>query len=136
VTIKISTTVKIDGGSTISYSTDLDLSAHGTIVKEIPAESGGTPGKVTIPAQPEGAANVKLLMITASSYSDHLTYKATQADGTDLATPASEYKLDQAQTFVGDTVKAIDDAPKNLTFSNATADAITVTIVVGRTAGD
>jgi len=136
MSIKVSTTVKIAGGATISTATDLDVSAHGTVVKEVPAESSGTPGKATIPVQPEGAANVKLLMLTASSYSDNLTYKATQEDGSDLATPATEYKLDQPQTFVGDAVKAVDDAPKNLTFSNATTEAITVTIVVGRTAGD
>lgn len=134
--IKVSTTVKIEGGSTVSSSTELDLPAHGTIIKKVPAQAGATPGKVTIPVQPEDADNVKLLMITASSYSDDLTYKATTAAGNDLATPATEYKLDQPQTFVGDAVKAVDDAPKNLTFSNASASAITVTIVVGRTAGD
>ncbi len=136
LSIKVSITVKIDGGSTISTTTDLDVSAHGTVVKDIPPELGGTPGKATIPVQPEDAAHVKLLMITASSYSDDLTYKATEADGSDLATPTTEYALDQPQTFVGDAVKAVDSAPKNLTFSNATADAITVTIVVARTAGN
>jgi len=134
--IKVSTTVKIDGGSTVSTSTSLNVSAHGTIVKEVPAATGSTPGKIVIPVQPEDADHVKLVMISASAYSEDLTYKATTAAGNDLSTPATEYTLDQPQAFVGNAVKAIDDSPKHITFSNAGAEAVTVTIVVGRSAGN
>lgn len=133
--IKVSTTVNIDGGSTVSTSATIDVSAYGTIVKEVPAAESGTPGKVVIPVQPEDADHVKLVMMSASAYSEDLTYKATTAAGNDLSSPATEYKLDQPQAFVGDAVKAIDDSPKHLTFSNTGAEAVTVTIVVGRSAG-
>jgi hypothetical protein len=136
MSIKVSTTVKIDGGATVSSTTTLDLSAHGTVIKTVPAESGGTPGSVIIPLQPEGADHVKLVMITASAYSEDLSYQATDSSGTDLTPAGAVYQLDQPQSFVGDAVKAIHANPNFLTFTNATADAITVTIVVARTAGN
>ena len=104
-------------------------------MKEVPAAASGTPGKVVISVQPEDADHVKLVMMPASAYSYDLTYKATTAAGNDLSSPVTEYKLDQLQAFVGDAVKAIDDSPKHLTFSNTGAEAVTVTIVVGRSAG-
>jgi len=132
--IKVSTTVSVDDGPMLSVSTSLDVDAYDVIEKEI-----ADGGNATLPVQLEAAGNVKLLFIKASAYpetSSELTYKATKSDGSDLTpTAATEYELDQPHMYNGDSVQAVADAPQYIKFTNGSAKAVTVTILVGRTAG-
>jgi len=131
--IKLSTTISIDGGPSISVAASLDVDAYDVIEKEV-----GSASSVTLPVQPEAAGKVQLMFIKASAYpetSSELTYKATDDSGGDLSPVASQFELDQPQAFSGDAVKGVADEPKYLTITNNSDSDVTVMIIVGRSAG-
>ncbi|MDX8391051.1 MAG: hypothetical protein R8K53_00530 [Mariprofundaceae bacterium] len=131
--IKISTTLAVEDGPTLSVGIDLDVAAYDFIEKKIAME-----GNATVPIQLEDAANVRVLFIKASSYpevSSELTYQATESDGTDLTPIAPVYELDQPHLYSGSTVAAVAASPQYLKFTNDSSEDVTVSVFAGRTAG-
>lgn len=120
-------TVQIGGAATQSATHSLKVEAYDLIDVVVPAESGGTAGEVEVEVQPGGAGQVQLLMITADSYGDQLTYSV--ADG------SSDVRLNAPQLMAGGgAVGLLGNTQNTITFSNATTSDVAVRILVGRDA--
>lgn len=121
--INVTLSVQVVEGPSISALRKIEVDAHDKIQVKI---SAGTTDKV-VEVQPGGAGRVRLLAITASLFSDQLTYKVNNA-GTPI-------KLDAEQLFIGDgAVGLLGAAPETLSFTNPLAQDVNVVILVGRMA--
>lgn len=129
-TMKSTIKVEIEGAGTLSAIHSIDVHAFDKIEISVPAESGGTPGSAVVDVQPGGAGRVKLLLITASQYSNEskeLSYSVT--GGT------SDILLDAPQLLVGDgALKLLGTTQNVFTFSNEFSSATKVQILTGRNA--
>ena len=125
--IKATLTVQVPGVALSSATHTLEVEATGQIAVTVPGESGGTPGELVVDVQPGDAGQVKLLMITADSYGEDLTYTVTGG--------SADVALDGPQIFVGSGAVGLLGATQNtITFSNSDASSVAVQIQVGRDA--
>lgn len=121
--INVTLSVQVVDGPSLSAVRTVQVDAHDKILITIAA---GAANKI-VEVQPGGVGRVKLLAITASQFSDQLTYKVNNA--------GDPVKLDSEQIFIGDgAVGLLGDAPETLSFSNALTEDVNVAILVGRKA--
>lgn len=129
-TMKSTIKVEIEGAGTLSATHSIDVHAFDKIEINVPPELSGTAGTAVVNAQPGGEGQVKLLLITASEYSNEsneLSYSVT--GGT------SDIVLDAPQLLVGDgALKLLGDTQNTFTFSNGFSSEIGIQILVGRNA--
>lgn len=121
--------VQIIGGPKMSASTTVFVDAYDVIDVEIPGGDSTTPGTATVEVQPGGTGQVQFLLITASQYSEQLTYSVTGG--------VSDVALDAQQMLAGKgAVSLLDAAPGTLSFSNTLGAGkdVSITILVGRKA--
>lgn len=123
--IRWTASVQVIGGPGISTSRTIEVEAYDSIKVEV--ETTDVDKEVEV--QPSATAGqVKLLVLTADRYSPDLTYKVN--DTTNPAVP-----LDEPQFLAGArAVGFLDPAPVGLFFTNASAEPVSVQILVGRDA--
>lgn len=132
--IKVTTSVQIEGGPQQSFNRAIAIEAYDRIEAIVPAATPAPdladppiPGAATVQVQPGVAAQVQFLLMTASQYSDQLTYSLTGG--------VTDVDLDAPQIFLGPgAVELLKVAPQSLNFSNSSSDPVTVVILVGRDA--
>lgn len=132
--ITYSIDVSVAGGPRISQSRTVALEAYDKLKLVIPTGTSGSGLEVNI--QPGGQGLAKLLVISASVY-DGLSYKVNDAT-------TGEIQLDGPQFFSGEGgvgllyEPPLSDAspapPTKLFFLNASAEDITVEVLVARDA--
>ena len=126
-TIQCTLKAAVDGGprSVVNHAVEVD--AYDRVDATI--EAGD---EVELAVQPSGSTDdVHLLFITASAYSDDVTYDV--GDGSGQA--ETDVKLDGPQLFLGTGATGVlGAAPDTLTVDNGGADPVTVSILVGRVA--
>lgn len=123
-TMKSTMKVEVAGAGTSSATHTVEAEAYDKIEVTVPAGSTGSPKQVTVQVQPGAAGQVQLLLITADSYSDDLSYAA---DG------GSSVTLDAPQLLVGAGAVGLLGAVQSIEFSNE-GDEVGVQILVGRDA--
>ena len=126
ISIKATVSVQVPGVGTMSDTHTLEpVEAIDKIEVDVPKAADG--GAAEVEVQPGGAGQVHLLLITADTYSDQLSYTV---DG-----GAADVVLDGPQLMVGaGAVSLLGPVQQKITFSNAASDAVKVQIVVGRDA--
>jgi hypothetical protein len=124
-------TSQIDGGPQLNASQPpLEITAYDYMKQTLAAEAGGTPSVTDVHLQPDTAA--KMVAILADKYDAKVTY---QVDG-----KGPDRILDGPHVFLGAGAVGFlstltpPENPQKLTFTNATTDAITVQVFVGRSA--
>ncbi len=123
--LKATMKVEVAGAGAMSASRTVEAEAYDKIKVTVPGGSTGSPGQVTVDVQPGAAGQVQLLLITADSYSDDLSYAA---DG------GSSVTLDAPQLLVGVGAVGLLGAVQSIEFSNEDATEVGVQIFVGRDA--
>lgn len=114
------------GGPKISASRTDTVDAYDKIAVDVAAETGGTPGTAAVEVQPGLAGQVRFLLIQSSVYDTDLTYRVNDPAGTPIA-------LDALQVLIGTgAVELLGAPPQTLHFSNATDQAASINILVGR----
>lgn len=121
-TMRWSFSVGVDHGPNLKGSDSIDVGAYDKVSSVL--ESGAT--DIDVQVQPATAAGkVHILVLQASSYDEDLTFSA---DG-----GTTSFSLLGPLVLIGNgAVELLADAPQALRFSNATALAVTVDILVGR----
>lgn len=117
----------VTGGPSQSVTSSVDVEAYGQTSVDIAGNA--------VDAEVETGANtgdVHLLFVTASRYTDPLTFKVNAAGN-------PEHTLDGPLLLVGGgglglIAPAVGDTPTSLLFTNPTADDVTVELIVGRDA--
>jgi hypothetical protein len=119
-------TVQIGGGSSVATSADpVDVEAVDRIEVEVAA---GAADQV-VEMQPGAAAQVSLLHVRASEYSDNLTFKVSDDAGDTAAV-----HLTEPQLYTAGAIALFARAPKSLKVSNAGVAPVTLEILVARDA--
>src|SRR5436305_3989719 len=131
IKINWSFNASIDGGPQLgAFQPAFDVSAYDYIKVTLPAPAGGATSTSTdVHLQPGTAAGtVVLLAILADKYSDKISYTVDAV--------ATARVLDGPHVFLGSgAVGFLNNAPpQKLTFINAVPNAVTMQILVGRTA--
>mgnify|MGYP003574275237 CR=1 FL=1 len=122
--MKASISVAASGVATLSAVQDLEVEAIGSM--DVLVAAGDT---VAVDVQPGPVDRLRLVFITADSYSDTLTYTVTGG-------PA-DVVLDGPELFMGTGVIALLGATPNVfTFTNGGAEDVNVTVLVGRRVTD
>jgi len=122
--IDVKQNAAVQGGPVVDGSGPVTVEAYSKINVTIAAAAAD----VEVEVQPTAADRVNLLVITAGAYSADLTYKVGANTGTPVA-------LDAPQFFNGAGMMSMLEAdPNSLFFSNAGAEDVPVTILVGRDA--
>lgn len=122
--MKASISVAASGVATLSAVQDLEVEAIGSM--DVLVAAGDT---VAVDVQPGPVDRLRLVFITADSYSDTLTYTVTGG-------PA-DVVLDGPELFMGTGVIAFLGATPNVfTFTNGGAEDANVTVLVGRRVTD
>jgi hypothetical protein len=129
-TLKInwSFTSRIDGGPQLAESVPVvEVSAYDFIRQVLPTPIAPATSTTT-DVHLGGGTNPAMVVILASKYSDKVKY-TVDAVGTD-------HILDAPHLFIGAGAVPFLGAvsPQKLTFTNASADAVTVQVFVGRPA--
>lgn len=126
-------TFKVDtsGLGATTATRAIQVEAFDRVEVTVPAESGGTAGSVTAQVQPGGSGQARLVLMTASAYpvdsgTPQLTY---EVDGSGTALP-----LDGPLLLVGGGIADLLGDVQEVEFSNDSAAAVTVQILVGRDA--
>ncbi|MCB1830578.1 MAG: hypothetical protein H6964_14920 [Chromatiaceae bacterium] len=118
--MKASISVAASGVATVSAVHNLEVEAVGRV--NLPVPAGDT---VAVDVQPGPVERLRLVFITADSYSDTLTYSVTGGP--------TDAVLDGPELFMGTGVIALLGATPNVfTFSNGGAEEVNVTVLVGR----
>jgi hypothetical protein len=118
--MKTSISVAASGVATVSAVHDLEIESVGSMEFLVPAS-----GSVAVDVQPGPVERLRLVFITAESYSDSLTYTVTGG-------PA-DVVLDGPELFMGSGVITLLGAtPNEFTFANGGAEEVNVTVMVGR----
>ena len=131
IKINWSFNANINGGPQLgAFQPAFDVSAYDYIKVTLPPPSGGTASTSTDVHLQGGTAagTVVLLAILADKYSDKISYTVDAV--------ATARVLDGPHVFLGSgAVGFMNNAPpQKLTFVNAVPDAVTMQILVGRTA--
>ncbi len=112
----------VSDDSSVSFARVLQVDAIDRIVKSLDAGES-----VTAQVQPSAAADVRLLVITATAYGADLTYR--------VGASTQDIALDAPHIFAGaGMIGRLPSAPNEFAFTNGLTDAVTVTVLVGRTA--
>ena len=119
--INVTFSVQVVGGPSISAVRTIEVDAHDRIQVTIPKNATNK----VVEVQPGGAGRVKLLAITATPFSDKLSYKVNGA--------GDAIKLDAEQLLIGDgAVGLLGDPPETLSFTSTLTEDANVVILVGR----
>jgi hypothetical protein len=122
--INLTMQAQVSGAGSASGSHNLQVEAFGNVAVTVPAG-----GNLVVDVQPSGTDQVELLFITASTYSDLLTYNVSGANG------ATGVRLNAPQLFAGTgAVRLLGETQNTITFDNGEAEDIDVEILVGRDA--
>jgi hypothetical protein len=123
--IQLTLQVQVSGGPQQFVSQALAVDAYDKLQVLIAAANGG-PAVRAVEVQPGGAGQVRLLMVTASSYDPPLSYKVDGGAAIDLDGPL---------LLVGaGAVGAFSATQSSFEFTNAESSPYTVDILVGRDA--
>lgn len=121
--IDVRVTVTVRQGPKVATSRTLELDAYDTIDVTIPGD--GDAHEVEV--QPDDGAQLRLLVLTASSYDATLTWEA-DASGNQRA-------LDEPVVLAGQSLSSLLGGPANtIAFTNGTAADVDVQILVARQA--
>lgn len=118
--------VRLDQGTALTVAAPGET-VEGVDTVEVTLASGAA--DVVVDIQPGEAAAIRLLAIKASTYSEDLSYVAS-----DGSSDASALTLDGPHLFSAGSVALFGLAPRQLKFSNASPDEITVRVFVARDA--
>lgn len=122
ITTNFVATVK--GGPSLGRSFALAVDAYDLV--DVSIADGAAAEAVEL--QPGGAGQVQFLLVLADSYDPALSYKVNKA-----ANPSHD--LDRELLLAGDgALGLLGDPPKQLLFTNATGQAISVQVLIGRNA--
>lgn len=127
--INWTTNVQVREGPRLTIAQTLKVDAYDKIDIVVPGGTVATPGTASVSVQPGTAAQVKFLIISASRYSDQLTYSVSGG--------ASDIALDAPQTLAGAGIIGLLNAdPQQLDFANPLGEdqPVSVMILVGRNA--
>jgi hypothetical protein len=123
--INVRLAVTVDRGPRVTATRTVELDAYDTVDVPIPAD--GNPHVVEV--QPDDGEQVRLLVLTASSYDPPLTWDADEA--------GTERQLDQPLVLAGQALTSLVGGPANsIAFTNPGDADQTVQILVGRQAVD
>jgi hypothetical protein len=116
--------LKVLGGPAVSVAGEWSVEAYDKIVATIKA--GETDVAVNI--QPKDAGSTRLIIITAGTYGENLTYAVNDKGNEKVV-------LDAPHVLLGSgAVALLDPEPATLFLSNGTDDDVTVQIFVARMA--
>jgi len=118
--------VQLDGGTALSLAAPKE-SIEGVDSVAVTLESGDS--DVVVEVQPGAAEAIRLLVIKASTYSEDLTYVAS-----DGSADADAVTLDGPHLYSAGSVPLFGLAPRQLKFSNASPDDVTIRVFVARDA--
>jgi hypothetical protein len=133
--ITYSLTVQFEEGLKLADSKSMEVEAYDVIEITVPAKENSTNGTANgtakVEVQPGSVGQVQFLLIRSNHYADGLTY---QVNGTANTIPS--IKLDAQQLFMGDGAVELlgKKPPETLHFTNTTATAAAIQILVGRKA--
>jgi hypothetical protein len=114
----------VAGGPSLGRSFKLAVDAFDLV--DVSIDDGAADEAVEL--QPGGAGQVQFLLVVADSYDPALSYKVNAAGN-------PSHDLDRELLLVGEgALGLLDDAPNELLFSNATGQAISVRVLIGRNA--
>lgn len=121
-TINVRLTVTVDDGPQVTTSRTLQLHAYDKLDVTIPAD--GNPHAVEV--QPDDGTQVRLLVLTASSYDPSVAWAADSG---------TSRQLDQPVSLAGESVASLlGTAGNTIAFTNGGGDDLDVQILVGRQA--
>lgn len=124
IDITINFVATVAGGPSLGRSFTLEVDAYDLVAVSIAV--GATDEAVEL--QPGGAGQVQFLLVLADSYDPALSYRVNSA-----ADPSHD--LDRELLLAGDGALGLLGAPPNqVLFTNATPQAISVQVLVGRNA--
>jgi hypothetical protein len=114
----------VAGGPSLGRSFKLAVDAFDLI--DVSIADGAADEAVEV--QPGGAGQVQFLLVLADSYDPALSYKVNAAGN-------PSHDLDRELLLAGEgALGLLDDAPNELLFTNATGQAISVRVLIGRNA--
>jgi hypothetical protein len=126
--INYSVTIQIAGGPSIPIAGALEVDAYEKIDLTVPAKQGAVDGSAVVTVSPGVLADIRLLVLTASSKDGSLKFKTSAAGALDVP-------ITGPLTLIGGTACSLfGTVPDKLTFTNTAATAASVTILVGRKA--
>ena len=112
----------VAGGPSLGRSFQFEVDAYDLIDVEI--ADGASDEEIEL--QPGGAGQVQFLLVLADSYDPALSYKVNAGDN-------PSHDLDSELLLAGEgALELLSFPPNSLLFTNATGQAITVRVLVGR----
>lgn len=121
--INVRIAVKVDRGPQVTTSRTFELDAYDTLSVTIPADGAAH----VVEVQPDDGAQLRLLVVTASSYDADLTWDPDES-GTARA-------LDEPLLLAGESVSGLlGSAANTIAFTNGTSADVDVQILVAREA--